>query len=304
MEDVIIIGAGPAGLTSAIYAIRAGLKTRLFERHVPGGQAVNTDWIENYPGFPDGISGFELMDRMRKQVESLGIKIETQEVKKIDLSGKVKRVYTDKGEFETKTVIICSGSNPRRLGIEGEEKFIGKGVSFCATCDGPFFKGQDVAVIGGGDSAVQEAIFLTKFARKVYLIHRRDRLRATKVLQERAFQQKGINFIWDTIPVRIAGKDGVEGLELKNVKNGISSYLPVKGVFVFIGLVPNTSFVDKQIKMDDSGFIITDENMQTSISGVFAAGDVRSKSLRQISTAIGDGAIASFSASRYIEESE
>ena len=303
MEDVIIIGAGPAGLTAAIYAIRAGLKIRLFEKNIPGGQAINTDWIENYPGFPDGISGFELMDRIRKQAENLGLSIEIQEVKKVDLLGKIKKVYTDKGEFETKTVIICSGSNPKKLGIEGEEKFIGKGVSFCATCDGPFFKGQDVAVIGGGDSAVQEAIFLAKFAKRVYVVHRRDKLKATKVIQQRAFQQKEIDFIWNTIPTRIIGKDEVDGLELKNVKNGTSFYLPVKGVFVFIGLVPNTSFLNNQLKMDEDNFIITDENMQTSISGVFAAGDVRSKSLRQISTAIGDGAIASFSASRYIEES-
>ncbi len=302
MEDIVIIGAGPAGLTAGIYAVRAGLKVRLLEKAVPGGQAINTDWIENYPGFPEGIAGFELMDRMRKQVEFLGINIENEEVKEISVKGDIKKVKTDKEEIETKTIIICSGSTPRRLGIEGEEKLIGKGVSFCATCDGPFFRGQEVAVIGGGDSAVQEAIYLTKFARKVHLIHRRDKLRAAKLLQERAFKQEKINFIWNTVPVKIVGKDGVEGLELKNLKDETISYLPVKGVFVFIGLIPNTSFLNNQLKTDESGFLITDSEMQTSAEGVFAAGDVRSKLLRQISTAVGDGAIASFSAARYIED--
>ena len=302
MEDIVIIGAGPAGLTAGIYAVRAGLKVRLLEKAVPGGQAINTDWIENYPGFPEGIAGFELMDRMRKQVEFLGINIENEEVKEISVKGDIKKVKTEKEEIETKTIIICSGSTPRRLGIEGEEKLIGKGVSFCATCDGPFFRGQEVAVIGGGDSAVQEAIYLTKFARKVHLIHRRDKLRAAKLLQERAFKQEKINFIWNTVPVKIVGKDGVEGLELKNLKDETISYLPVKGVFVFIGLIPNTSFLNNQLKTDESGFLITDSEMQTSAEGVFAAGDVRSKLLRQISTAVGDGAIASFSAARYIED--
>jgi len=302
MEDLIIIGAGPAGLTAGIYAVRAGLKVRLFEKNLPGGQAINTDWIENYPGFPDGISGFELMDRMRRQAENLGLNIEIQEIKKVDLSNRVKRVYTNKDEFKTKTIIICSGSNPRKLGIEGENELIGKGISFCATCDGPLFKGQDVAVIGGGDSAIQEAIFLTKFAKRVHVIHRRDKLRAAKALQEKAFHQESINFIWDTVPVKIVGQNSVEGLELRNVKNNTFFYLPVKGVFVFIGLTPNTSFLEGQLKMIKDGFIITDKDMQTSIPGVFAAGDVRSKLLRQISTAIGDGAIAGFSAARYIEE--
>ena len=302
MEDTVIIGAGPAGLTASIYAIRAGLKIRLFEKAVPGGQAVNTDWVENYPGFPEGIAGFELMDRMKKQAEFLGISIENKEVKALDLKGKIKRVKTEKEEIETKTVIICSGSTPRRLGIEGEEKLIGKGVSFCATCDAPFFRGQEVAVVGGGDSAVQEAIYLTKFARKVHLIHRRDKLRATKLLQERALKQEKINFIWNSVPVRIVGKEAVEGLELKNLKDDTISYLPVKGVFVFIGLSPNTYFLNQQLKTDEAGFLITDSNMQTSVKGVFAAGDVRSKILRQISTAVGDGAIASFSAARYVGE--
>ncbi len=302
MEDTVIIGAGPAGLTAGIYAVRAGLKVRLFEKAIPGGQAINTDWIENYPGFPEGIAGFELMDRMRKQAEFLGITIENKDVKGIEVKGDVKKVKAEKEEIETKTIIICSGSTPKKLGIEGEEKLIGKGVSFCATCDGPFFRGQEVAVIGGGDSAVQEAIYLTKFAKKVHLIHRRDKLRATKLLQERAFKQEKINFIWNSVPVKILGKEAVEGLELKNLKDETISYLPVKGVFVFIGLTPNTSFLNKQLKTDESGFIITDSEMQTSVKGVFAAGDVRSKPLRQISTAVGDGAIAAFSAAKYIEE--
>lgn len=304
MEDVVIIGAGPAGLTASIYAVRAGLKVRIFEKAIPGGQAINTDWIENYPGFPDGISGFELMDRMRRQAELLGISIENEEVKEVQTEGNIKKIKTSRKEIETKTIIICSGSTPKRLGIKGEESLIGKGVSFCATCDAPFFRGQEVAVIGGGDSAVQEAIYLTKFAKKVYLIHRRDKLRATKLLQERAFKQEKINFIWDTIPTKIIGKDSVEAIELKNLKNGNLTYLSVKGVFVFIGLSPNTAFLNKHIQTDESGFIITDAEMHTSASGVFAAGDVRSKLLRQISTAVGDGAIAAFSAARYIEDME
>ncbi len=304
MEDLIIIGAGPAGLTAGIYAVRAGLKTRLFEKGVPGGQAVNTDFVENYPGFPEGISGFELMDRMRRQAEVLGVMIENREVKGLHVSGNIKKIDTDQGELESKAVIIASGSTPRRLGIKGEEELIGKGVSFCATCDGPFFRNQEVAVIGGGDSAVQEAIYLTRFAKKVHLIHRRDKLRATKVLQERAFKQEGINFIWNTVPMTILGKDRVDGLELKNLKDETFSCLPVNGVFVFIGLVPNTSFLDSNIKRDEAGFIATDERMQTSVPGVYAAGDVRSKRLRQISTAVGDGALASFSAATYIEENQ
>ncbi len=304
MEDVLIIGAGPAGLTASIYAIRGGLKVRIIEKNVPGGQVINTDLIENYPGFPEGISGFDLMDRIRRQAENLGIVIENQEVIEIKSVGNTKEVYTNKERLKSKTVIIASGSNPKKLGIDGEERFIGKGVSFCATCDGPFFKDQEVAVIGGGDSAVQEAIFLSRFVSKVYLIHRRDKLRAIKILQQRAFKQKNINFIWDTVPTKIVGKESVEGLELKNIKDNTMSYLDVKGIFVFIGLTPNTSFLDKDIEMDKNGFIITDEVMGTSSKGIFAAGDVRSKMLRQISTAVGDGAIAAFSVARYIEESE
>lgn len=302
MEDLIIIGAGPAGLTAGIYAARAGVKVRLFEKGLAGGQAINTDFVENYPGFPDGISGFELMDRMRRQVESLGVEIENHEVKRLDVSDGKKKVYIEHKELETKAVIIASGSNFRKLGIEGEEELTGKGVSFCATCDAPFFKDEEIAVIGGGDSAIQEAIYLTRFARKVYLIHRRDKLRATKLLQERAFKQKKIDFIWDTVPVKVVGKDAVEGLELRNLKKGTSFYLPVRGIFVFVGLVPNTSFLDKNIKTDEAGFIITDENMQTSVPGVYAAGDVRSKKLRQISTAVGDGAVASFCAAACLEK--
>ncbi len=302
MEDVIIIGAGPAGLTSAIYTARAGLRTKVFEKAVPGGQAINSDLIENYPGFPEGISGFLLMDRIRRQAERLKVEIKIAEVKGIDVSGKIKKVYTENEVFEAKALIICTGSQPKRLGIKGEERLIGKGVSFCATCDGPFFKGQTVAVIGGGDSAVQEALFLTRFANKVYLIHRRERLRAAKILQKRALNEKKIELILNTVPERIEGEEKVEAIILRNLKDGTLKELPVQGVFVFIGALPNSSFLEGKLKTDNEGYIITDQNMQTSEKGVFAAGDVRSKQLRQIATAVGDGAIAAFSAEKYIEE--
>ncbi len=302
MEDVIIIGAGPAGLTSAIYTARAGLRTKVFEKAVPGGQAINSDLIENYPGFPEGISGFLLMDRIRRQAERLKVEINIAEVKGVDVSGKIKKVYTENEVFEAKALIICTGSQPKRLGIKGEERLIGKGVSFCATCDGPFFKGQTVAVIGGGDSAVQEALFLTRFANKVYLIHRRERLRAAKILQKRALNEKKIELILNTVPERIEGEEKVEAIILRNLKDGTLKELPVQGVFVFIGALPNSSFLEGKLKTDNEGYIITDQNMQTSEKGVFAAGDVRSKQLRQIATAVGDGAIAAFSAEKYIEE--
>ena len=301
MHDLIIIGGGPAGLTAGLYNARARLDVLLLERLAPGGQVLTTDWVENYPGFPDGISGFELMDKMKTQAERFGLKILSEEVAKLELSEKRKVVATTQGPKEAKAIILASGATWKKLGIEGEDQLMGRGVSFCATCDGPFYRDQDVAVIGGGDTAVEEAIFLTRFVSKVYLVHRRDQLRATKLLQERAMAQEKIEFVWDTVPVQILGKDGVEGIELKNVKTGSVSRRDVKGVFVFIGTIPNTELVNGQVDLDENGFVITDNNMETSVSGVFAAGDVRSKLFRQIATAVGEGAAASFSAEKYIE---
>ncbi len=302
MEDLIIIGGGPAGLTAGLYAARSRLRTVLLEKLSPGGQMLLTDLVENYPGFPDGISGFELVERMKRQAENFGLNIQSQNVVKVDLSPEKKRVVTDKGTLETKALILTTGATPRKLAIEGEERLTGKGVSYCATCDGPFYRDQEVGVIGGGDTAVEEALFLTKFASKVYLVHRRDKLRATKLLQERAFAQEKMEFVWDTIPTQILGKAGVEELELKNVKSGDLSRLQVDGVFVFIGYDPNSDLVKGQLELDNRGFIVTNNDLETSLSGVFAAGDIRSKLLRQISTAVGEGATAAFVAERYIEK--
>ena len=301
MHDLIIIGAGPAGLTAGLYNARARLDVLLLERLLPGGQVLTTDWVENYPGFPDGISGFELMERMKTQAEKFGLKIQGEEVLKLELTEKRKVVHTGKGPLEAKAVILACGATWKKLGIEGEDHLMGRGVSFCATCDGPFYRDQEVAVIGGGDTAVEEAIFLTRFVSKVHLVHRRDQLRATKLLQERAMAEEKIEFLWDTVPVKIIGEAGVDGIELKNVKTGSVTRLNVKGVFVFIGTLPNTELVKGQIKLDESGFVVTDNDMQTSVPGVFAAGDIRSKLFRQISTAVGEGAAASFSAEKYIE---
>jgi thioredoxin reductase (NADPH) len=301
MEDLIIIGAGPAGLTAGLYAARARLKTLMLEKLSPGGQVLMTDWVENYPGFPDGISGFELVDKMRRQAEKFDLVIENQEVSRLELSPEKKVVVTDKGNLETRALILTSGATPRKLGIEGEELLTGKGVSYCATCDGPFYRDQEVALIGGGDTAVEEAIFLTRFAAKVHLIHRRDELRATKLLRERVMALDQVNIVWDTVPTRIVGDTEVKGVDLKNVKTGKTSHLPVQGVFVFVGYIPNTELVKGQLELDKWGFVVTNNDMQTSVPGVFAAGDIRSKILRQIATAVGEGATAVFAVERYLE---
>jgi thioredoxin reductase (NADPH) len=301
MEELIIIGAGPAGLTAGLYAARARLKTVLLERLAPGGQVMTTDRVENYPGFPEGISGFELIDRMKKQAESFDLKIELTEVTSLELTPEKKVVVTDKGRYESKALILTTGATPMKIGIEGETLLIGKGVSYCATCDGPFYRDQDVAVIGGGDTAIEEALFLTRFVSNVHVIHRRDELRATKLLQERAMADEKIHFIWDTIPTRILGVNGVEGIELKNVKTEEISQLPVEGVFVFVGYNPGNDLIIGKLDLDPYGYVITDNDMETSVPGVFAAGDIRSKLLRQIVTAVGEGATATFAAEKYLE---
>jgi len=298
--DLVIIGAGPAGLTAGMYAARARMNVLLLEKAVPGGQILVTDWVENYPGFPEGISGFDLAEKMKHQAEAMGLKIETAEVHSLNLSGKLKEVVLKNRRITTKSLIIASGASPRNLGI-GEDKFIGKGVSFCATCDAPFFKDKTVVAIGGGDTAVQEAIFLTKFAKKVYLVHRRDELRAAKILQERAFENDKIEFVWDSVATGVQGFFGVESVQVKNVKTDEETTLKADGCFIWVGILPNASFLNDTVETDEFGFIIADTNMQTSVPGVYAVGDVRDTPLRQISTAVGDAAIAALSAEHFIE---
>ncbi|MBU8848289.1 MAG: thioredoxin-disulfide reductase [Desulfobacterales bacterium] len=298
--DLVIIGAGPAGLTAGIYAARARMNVLLLEKVVPGGQILVTDWIENYPGFPEGISGFDLAEKMKTQAEELGLKIETAEVYSLNLSKESKEIVLKDRSITAKSLIIASGASPRKLGI-GEDKFMGKGISFCATCDAPFFKDKTVVAIGGGDTAVQEAIYLTKFANKVYLVHRRDELRATKILQERAFENDKIEFVWDSIPTGVEGFFGVEGVKVKNVKTNEEKTLKADGCFIWVGILPNTSFLNDAVKTDEFGFIRSDVKMQTSVPGVYAVGDVRDTPLRQISTAVGDAAIAAVSAEHFIE---
>ena len=282
--DVIIVGGGPSGMSAAIYAARARLKTLLIEKAGCGGQIAITDHLENYPGFEEGINGFDLAMKMEKQARTFGCEIAYGEVSFIETEDAIKKVIlSDKKEYFTKTIIIASGANFKKLGVEGEQEFIGKGVSYCATCDGPFFRNKEIAVVGGGDSALQEALYLTKFATKVNLIHRRDQFRAAKILQEKVFAEHKINIIFDSVVEKISGNLSVEQITLKNVKNNISSQLSVNGIFVFVGWLPNTNFLDKTpIILNEAGYIITDDNMKTSVEGIFACGDVRQKILRQV----------------------
>ncbi len=298
--DLVIIGAGPAGLTAGLYAARARMKVLLLEKAVPGGQILVTDWVENYPGFPEGISGYDLAEKMRIQAEELGLEIETAQVHSLNLSADIKEIVLKDRSIRAKSLIIASGASPKKLGI-GEDKYMGKGISFCATCDAPFFRDKTVVAIGGGDTAVQEAIFLTKFAKKVYLVHRRDELRATKILQERAFANDKIEFVWDSVATGVEGFFGIEGVHVKNVKTQEEKTIKADGCFIWVGILPNAEFLKGSIKTDEYGFIIADAKMQTSVPGVYAAGDVRDTPLRQISTAVGDGAIAAVCAEHYIE---
>jgi thioredoxin reductase (NADPH) len=304
--DVIIIGGGAAGLTAGIYLARARMDALLIEKMSPGGRAILTETIENYPGFPHGIAGPELMQKIEEQAVRFGLKIESGEVIQVEIKeekqDKIKIVKTDNQEYKALAIILASGAEARKLGVPGEEKLRGRGISYCATCDAPFFQNQKVVVVGGGDTALEESLYLTKFAREITIIHRRDRLRATKILQERIFSNKKINIAWDSIVIKILGQEKVEGVLIKNIKTGQERGIFSQGVFMFVGDLPNTKFLEGVIKLDDRGYIVTDDNMMSSHEGIYACGDVRKKILRQVVTACGEGATAAFAAEKYIEE--
>jgi thioredoxin reductase (NADPH) len=300
--DVIIIGAGPSGYTAGIYCSRAGYDTLILSGILPGGQLVNTTEVENYPGFEKGIMGPDLMIEMRKQSQRMGTTIVDDEAVNVDFRHKPFKVLTATEEYEGRAIIIATGANPRKIGLEGEQKFGGKGVSYCATCDGPFFRNQELIVVGGGDSAIEEATFLTKFATTVHLIHRRDELRASKVMQERAFNNEKIKFHWDSEVTDIKGDQKMQQAVIKNVKTGEEKTLDVGGLFVAIGHEPNTKLFVNQIDLDNEGYIVLKNKTQTNIEGVFAAGDVHDRNYRQAITAAGFGCMAAIDVDKYLTE--
>lgn len=300
--DVIIIGGGPAGLSAGLYASRARLTSLLIEMGLVGGLITESELVENFPGFPEGISGLELGQLMHQQATKYGLETLLAEATGIELSGKQKVVKTTKGDFIAKAVIIASGSERLKLGIPGEEEFTGKGVSYCATCDAAFFRELPVAVVGGGDTAIIEALHLSKFASKVTVIHRRHQLRATRILQEKASSEPKVEFQWDSIVEEIEGRDSVKRIRLRQVKTGEKSALDVAGVFISVGIKPNTAYLKGTLALDAAGFIITNERMETEIPGIFAVGDVRYHSARQAITAAGDGATAAIYAEKFISE--
>jgi thioredoxin reductase (NADPH) len=302
-KDLIIIGGGPAGLTAGLYACRSRLNVILIEKAITGGQVMTTELIENYPGFPEGISGPELAQKFYTHALNFGLEKLDAEVIKIEIDGKIKKITLDSGEvYRAKTIILATGANPRKLGVTGEDKLRGRGVSYCATCDGAFFKNKRICIVGGGDTAVEEAIYLTKFVTQLYIIHRREQLRATKIIQERAFTNPKIKIIWNSVVESINGDESVESVNLKNVKTNEIIQLPLEGVFVFVGYDPNTEFVKDILKLDQQGYVIVNDILETSASGIFAAGDVNNRFLKQVSTAVGDGATAAVAAEKYIEE--
>jgi thioredoxin reductase (NADPH) len=300
--DVVIIGAGPSGYTAGIYCSRAGYDTLILSGILPGGQLVNTTEVENYPGFEKGIMGPDLMIEMRKQTQRMGTTIIDDEVVDVDFRHRPFKVLTGSEEYEGRAVIIATGANPRKLGLQGEMTFAGKGVSYCATCDGPFFRNQELIVVGGGDSAVEEATFLTKFATTVHLVHRREELRASKIMQERAISNKKIKFYWDSAVIDIKGDQKMRQAIIKNIKTGEEKTLDVAGLFVAIGHEPNTKLFKKQIELDNEGYIVLKNKTHTNIEGVFAAGDVHDRNYRQAITAAGFGCMAAIDVDKYLTE--
>jgi thioredoxin reductase (NADPH) len=302
--EVIIIGGGPGGLTAGLYTSRARLSTLLIENALFGGQMTTTELIENYPGFPQGVTGDELSRLMEDQAKKFGMKTVTQEVASVSLEGDVKVVQTDEFTYRCEALIVSTGTEYRKLGVPGEKEFTGKGVSYCATCDGAFFRDSQIVVVGGGDSALTEALFLTKFAREVTIIHRRDALRGTKIHQERILASPKIKFLWNSIVQEIKGDSIVRSINAKNVKTGEIKEIETEAVFLFVGLVPRTQILKGIVQMDEAGYILTNEDCETSVRGIFAAGDCRKKLLRQIATAVGDGATAAFAAEKFLELKE
>jgi thioredoxin reductase (NADPH) len=306
MRDVVILGAGPAGLTAAIYAARANLAPVVITGPLFGGQLALTTEVENFPGFPDGVLGPELMELMKRQAERFGAEVRIGEVTEVALTRNPLRMTLNGELIETKSLIIATGASARLLGVPGENEFFGRGVSTCATCDGFFYRGKNVAVVGGGDSAVEEGSFLTRYASKVYLVHRRDRLRASQILQDRAMKNDKIAFIWDTVVEEVIGDEGkgVAATRLRNVKTGAEQELPVDGVFIAIGHVPNTKLFEGQLKLDEQGYIVTDSRMHTNLKGVFACGDCQDYTYRQAITAAGTGCMAAIEAEKFLAEVE
>ncbi|MCK4427114.1 MAG: thioredoxin-disulfide reductase [candidate division Zixibacteria bacterium] len=301
--DLIIIGGGPAGLTAGIYATRGKLDTLLLEKLTPGGTAATTDWVENYPGFPEGITGADLMKKMEEQAKRFGLKItSTKEVISVDFTNKIKTIKVDEGEYKTKAVIIATGTEPKKLNIPGEDKFRGRGVSYCATCDGPFFKDKNIVVIGAGNSGIQEGLYLLRFVKSATVVEFLPHMTAEKILQERALKEPKMKFHLNHIVTSINGENKVESVTIKDRDTGKENKIEVQGVFVYVGLNPMTGFLKGHIELDKWGYILAGDDTKTSAFGVFAAGDVRQKILRQITTASGDGATAAFMAERYEEE--
>lgn len=303
--DVIILGGGPAGLTAGLYTSRAKLKSLLVERMLLGGQVMTTTKVENYPGFPGGIDGPDLMLKMQEHCQEFGLEIRYGDASELRKGADGYEVVIDGEAIATRTVIVAVGAEPRKLDILGEAAFVGRGVSYCATCDGAFFKNVEVAVIGGGDTAAEEALYLTRFASKVYLIHRRDTLRATKILQDRLLANPKIEMIWNTVVERVEGDPtGIKCIEIKDTVSGKMRCMPVSGMFVAVGVTPKAGFLADLLELDPEGYLLTDSECRTKLPGIFVAGDVRKKMLKQISTAVGDGAVAAVMAERYLMENE
>lgn len=299
--EVIVIGGGPGGMTAGLYTSRARLSTLLIESALFGGQMTTTEMIENYPGFPQGVSGDELSRLMEDQAKKFGMRTVTEEVVSVSLERDVKVIQTHEAAYRCEALIVSTGTEYRKLGVPGEQEFAGRGVSYCATCDGAFFRDSQIVVVGGGDSALTEALSLTKFAKELTIIHRRDALRGTKIYQERVLANPKIKFLWNSVVQEIKGDSTVHSINVKNVKTGEIKEVQTEGVFLFVGLIPRTQFLKGVVQMDEAGYILTNEDCETSTQGIFAVGDCRRKLLRQIATAVGDGATAAFAAERFLE---